>query len=151
MIFAVARDLRWIADAVTILRDVDAPIDWDRVVRVCRDRELTRQMGLALGYLKRTFVETLPAEPLLQLEKTRPGLASRILARALMRSDREQGYRWWIYRWALYARAAGSGDPIAMGRVAWATLKRTYRGRPPWVMPFLFVVDLARTRRSHGP
>jgi hypothetical protein len=146
LIFGAERDLRWIADGVTILRDPRTAVDWERLVRVASDRQLTRQMAAALGYLRRTFEPSIPSAALLQIERHRPDWASRTLARTLMRADRQSGHRWWVYRWATLLKASGTSHPLVIGRLAWIALRRKYRGRSPWAIPFLLIADHARRR-----
>lgn len=44
--------LRWIADAVMILRTAGPHIDWDRVCRLARNHPITLSLSAALGYLQ---------------------------------------------------------------------------------------------------
>lgn len=59
--------MRWVADAVTVLRA--APdLDWERVIEQTRRRRLVIQMRDALGYLSRVFAAPVPSSILARLE-----------------------------------------------------------------------------------
>lgn len=59
--------MRWVADAMTILRA--APnLDWERLVEQTRRRRLVIQMREALGYLARAFAAPVPAPILARLQ-----------------------------------------------------------------------------------
>jgi hypothetical protein len=51
--------IRWVADAVTVLRT--APIDWDRLVARARARRLTVGLSVSLAYLREELAAPVPA------------------------------------------------------------------------------------------
>jgi len=54
--------LRWIADALTVLRSTDGGIDWPRVVFSARERGVTSQVVAALEYLRSRFAAPVPID-----------------------------------------------------------------------------------------
>lgn len=53
--------IRWIADALTILRSSEA-LDWDRLLRLAKDADMTVRLQHALGYLKTRLAANIPDE-----------------------------------------------------------------------------------------
>ncbi len=66
--------IRWVADAVTLLRS-DPDLNWDRVVERATARSLTLPLGEALTYLRARFAVPVPGEVLRSLRETRRGVA----------------------------------------------------------------------------
>ena len=58
--------IRWIADAHTILRKTQ--VDWDRLVRLATDLEVTFPVARMLGFLRRHFCPDVPERVLRELE-----------------------------------------------------------------------------------
>ena len=84
--------LRWVADAVMIMRTAGAEIDWDRLVRQTRARRVMLPMRDALSYLQSFLGAPVPAGV---LERIRDVPASR-LERALYRT--RTGRNRWLRR-----------------------------------------------------
>ncbi len=62
--------IRWIADAVTVLRE---PIDWDRITRLATVSCMRVRLAHALSYLARSFGAPIPASLPGRLERSAPG------------------------------------------------------------------------------
>jgi Uncharacterised nucleotidyltransferase len=102
---------RWIADAITIMRGSAADIDWKELVATTRERGVTKQVSVALEYLRSTFDAPIPPETLSDLQGT------------ITRSD-ERRYRLWSrnrrgrplrllhHHWAMFRRGTGPVGPI---------------------------------------
>jgi len=151
MIFSEPRQLRWIADAVTILRSCPGLMDWPRVLAVCQDRGLTLQMAAALNYLRDSFEQPVPPEIPRQLEEARTTLASRTLAKVLMSPGLSQSLRQKIrYHLAVYSK--GIDSP---GLVRWISnmpqfLIRRYETRRWWTFPIRLLADFLRVAFNKG-
>jgi hypothetical protein len=73
-----ASPVRWIADAIMILRQDSQAVDWDDLVAFARRQRLTRRLGLGLDFLARTFDLPIPAGLPQRLLACRAGLVERI-------------------------------------------------------------------------
>lgn len=62
--------VRWVADAMMILRAQKYKVDWDRLVRQARQRHLTLPVGDTLGYLQQMLGAPIPMEALRDLQNT---------------------------------------------------------------------------------
>jgi hypothetical protein len=60
--------VRWLADAMIVLRSAGAGLDWDRVVARARARSLTLPMASALRYLREVVAAPVPDEVVASLE-----------------------------------------------------------------------------------
>jgi hypothetical protein len=67
--------IRWIADAVTILRT--SQINWARLVKLSRELRVTVPMHATLGFLRATFPTPIPAEVIGELASVRVDAAER--------------------------------------------------------------------------
>jgi len=70
--------IRWVADAVTILRDAPGPIDWDSVTAEAERHQVVLPLRATLNYLRKTFNAPVPENVLGKLESYRPGKAERL-------------------------------------------------------------------------
>lgn len=70
--------VRWIADAITILRKRPDEIDWPRIVAFAQAEKLTYRLGLGLRYLKDRFDAEIPDGALAALQSAKPSLCERI-------------------------------------------------------------------------
>jgi hypothetical protein len=61
--------IRWIADALTVLRE---PIDWDRLFRLATESCMRMRLARALGYLQLRFDADVPPAIVERLEHTAP-------------------------------------------------------------------------------
>lgn len=73
--------IRWVADAMIVLRSQDGELDWDRFVREARARVLAHELAPSLRYLRTSFAAPIPEEALGELERApsasfgrRPGM-----------------------------------------------------------------------------
>ena len=86
--------IRWIADAVMILRREGTLIDWNALTTFAREMRLSRRLGIGLAYLSEAMKVDLPASALAACQG-KPGWVERLEARAdrelLSGSGREGG------------------------------------------------------------
>ncbi|NUM34003.1 MAG: nucleotidyltransferase family protein [Candidatus Brocadiae bacterium] len=61
--------IRWVADAMTILRSPDVPIDWKRLLQTSRKQESVLAMRDTLVYLSQTFHAPIPADVLEEFQR----------------------------------------------------------------------------------
>jgi hypothetical protein len=74
--------LRWVADAVTVIRSGGDQIDWARLAERARERRLGSILVAPLAYLRERFGIEIPAETLRELQRERPTLLERGARRA---------------------------------------------------------------------
>lgn len=94
-----APTIRWVADAMMILSDEDATLDWERLLAQARARRLTLPLRDALCYLKEAFDAPVPESVIQTLRGVRTSVAERLAYAASTRSH-ESRWPWW----ALYDR-----------------------------------------------
>jgi hypothetical protein len=63
--------VRWIADAITILRVADGEVDWDRLGRIASAARMTIRLRVSFEYLQREFAANIPDESLRHLTPAR--------------------------------------------------------------------------------
>jgi hypothetical protein len=64
--------IRWIADAVTLVRSAPG-LDWDRLVSEAIVRRVSLQTSEMLGYIRTRFALEIPARPIVELSAVRIG------------------------------------------------------------------------------
>jgi hypothetical protein len=69
--------VRWLADAMIVLRSPGPELDWDRLVERARARSLTLPVAAALHYLRDTVAAPVPAEVVRSLATAPRGYAER--------------------------------------------------------------------------
>ena len=69
--------LRWVADAMMIIRSPELKIDWVRLVHQAQERRLTLPMRETLAYLDHLFKASIPSEVLNCLQNTTTSRAER--------------------------------------------------------------------------
>ncbi|MBA3583166.1 MAG: nucleotidyltransferase family protein [Gemmatimonadetes bacterium] len=95
--------LRWVADAVTVAGSAPAGVDWERLVRVCREREVSLHVAEPLEYLGRTFGLSVPAEVLRRLRESASGTERRLFL-AWTSSRRGRPIPLFLHHWFMYTR-----------------------------------------------
>lgn len=88
--------LRWIADAVILIRESGPTLEWERLLAEARRRRLTGWAGVALRYLYEDFAAEVPEEVIVSLESAPQSGSERAGLRAAMRPDSP----WRTYRMA---------------------------------------------------
>jgi hypothetical protein len=74
--------LRWIPDALLVLRSSRGAVDWEALVAAARTRQLTTHLGAALSYLRETFAAPIPEDVLDRLAASPSSLLERWTYRA---------------------------------------------------------------------
>jgi hypothetical protein len=70
--------IRWITDAMVILREAGHAIDWPRVADEARARGVALRLAAGLTYLRARFDAPIPEEALASLWATQPALVERL-------------------------------------------------------------------------
>jgi hypothetical protein len=109
--------LRWVADAVTVIRTADPEIDWDRLVERARARRVTIPLTAALEHLSDEFAVEVPEPALSQLRDTPTATRDRLAHRVAMNPP-PRGRRY-VAAWVRYRRlrTVPHDSPIPSGFV----------------------------------
>jgi len=81
--------VRWIADAVQILRQAGADIDWPALVEFTERRGVCRRMWLGLTYLREHFDAPVPPAAIERLGRRRSSWLERLESRTILRNFHE--------------------------------------------------------------
>ncbi len=108
--------IRWIPDALTILRRRGADIDWDRLLRMATSHRLTHRVGLGLAYLADAFDAPVPRDVVARLRSLELSLVERIERTVLLADNRRLersalGTQWVSF--VEYCRYADTRGPVA--------------------------------------
>ena len=79
--------VRWIPDAVTILRVRGADVDWAKIEALAVSYRVVQRLHLGLSYLARSFDMAVPPEVLDRLRATRKTLFERFESRVVLADD----------------------------------------------------------------
>lgn len=80
--------IRWIPDAVTVLRSRGADVDWARLVSDARRLRVTMRVHLGLSWLQERYAVSIPSGVLSDLQRAAPTLLERIEARVYLTDHR---------------------------------------------------------------
>ena len=146
LLFTGQRDLRWIADAVTIIGSDPDAVDWDRVVTIGRERGLAIQLAAALRYLRERFDQPVPADTLARLDSTRTSVGARVLARVLMSPSRERMRMRLMFHWARLAKAASPDGSVSLAGGLARAITLRYDDPHPWRRSIVLIAHAVRAR-----
>jgi hypothetical protein len=140
--------VRWVADAVTILRTSGDRIDWSRLAALADARRLVLPLQLALGFVRAEFGAAVPAA-FLDALATRPISRLDRLEHAHNMSERPYTLGKVLLRhWCRHRRSTSSQGLMRVAAFP-RFLCRTYRVHSPWRLPLLAVRrGVSRIRRS---
>ena len=128
--------LRWVADAVTILRTSPTSPDWDRVVRLCREYGLSGLVLAGLRYVRENFGAPVPLETLGQLEKLPFHLGPWLLAKVAERAYPE-GFRNFVAEnGGFYAAAMRGAGPVKWVCAVPRFVEYRFQVRRPFSRPY---------------
>lgn len=109
--------IRWIADAVTVLRQRGGEVNWERLLAFADSQRLTYRLALGLTYLAEHFAIELPESVQTHLQQYRPGVVERIANTAVL-GDVRRGYAHPVAKQAVlfaeYCGLAESADPLRL-------------------------------------
>ncbi len=116
--------IRWVADAVTLLRATEGSLDWDRLLEQARARQLTLPMLDSLTYLREAFGAQVPDRTLRELRDSPRGARERLVRRANRR--RATPARILVGHWDRYRRLKALDPTAPRGRSFPAQLRSFY-------------------------
>lgn len=99
--------VRWVADAVTVIRSAATRLDWDRVLEQTTRRSFVPAVRSGLDYLRRTFEVDVPADVVRRLDAVQVS----------------RGHR--LEHWA---RQRGPFTPLGWAPLIWCGYVRTLQG-----------------------
>lgn len=101
--------LRWVADAMTILKT--AEVDWNQLIERARKRRLLLPLTRALGYLQDTLGAAIPSPVLQQMHNLPITRAERLYHKAKTCPEASRGpfLTLWTYYWEYLGSVAGAG------------------------------------------
>jgi hypothetical protein len=79
--------VRWIPDALAVMRARAADIDWTRLLQLAAQHRVTYRLGLGLTYLVESFDAPVPAEVLRRIDATDQTLLERFENRVILHDD----------------------------------------------------------------
>jgi hypothetical protein len=111
--------IRWIPDALAILRQRGGEVDWARLLAFSDARRLTHRLGLGLLYLAEHFAADLPASVLDHLQRYRPRLLERIANTAVL-GDSDRWYKHPVSKqWVMFAEYCALAEAANPFNLAW--------------------------------
>ncbi|HEX4272324.1 MAG TPA: nucleotidyltransferase family protein [Rhizomicrobium sp.] len=108
--------IRWIPDALTILRTAGGEIDWDAMTDYANAEALNHRLRLPLQFLQQRFAAPIPDAVLTRLSRRRTSLVQRIENSCVLRDPRglhanPLGHLWIVF--ADYCRFARKANPVS--------------------------------------
>lgn len=108
--------IRWIPDALIILRKRGPDVDWSRFARLVDELRARQRCWMGLSYLADRFGARVPGEVLADLGRRRPTLLERIDNSVLLHSDERYARSAWRQQWAQFAeycRRTDATNPLS--------------------------------------
>lgn len=104
--------LRWVPDAMMILREAGLKIDWERLLHEARSRCLVASLKKSLTYLYNVFAAPVPADIMANMERLRPSLTERL---EYWMNGRSRGLvRDIFYLWFTHVRTSGISGSVRL-------------------------------------
>jgi len=126
--------IRWVADAMVILRESGREIDWDALVQHAGEHGLGYRLRLGLGFLRECFFAPIPISVLSRLKHQGVSLVQRIENTYVLRDpaflrSSPLGHLWIVF--SDYCRFARKAKPIAfaVGFTHYLRFRWNLRGR----------------------
>ena len=111
--------IRWIPDALMVLRQRGGEVDWDRLLAFADSQRLTYRLALGLTYLAENFAVELPESVHTHLQQYRPGVLERIANRAVLGDVRRCYAHPLAKQGVLFAEYCGLVDSANPFRLLW--------------------------------
>jgi hypothetical protein len=135
--------VRWIADAMAILRAKGDAIEWDDLVRFARQQRLSYRLLLGLSFLAAQYRAPVPEAVLVALRANGISLVERV-ENIVYLGDAEQMYRPFLYPLIDYCRYSRNMSLGAFLRGYAECLQRRWRLRHPAQIPVAVVAAISR-------
>lgn len=95
--------LRWIPDALTVLGQAGTAIDWTKLMRDAREKNLSIAFQKTITYLHQTFNAPLPDEVIREMGKLKPSVSERL---EFWMHNKPRGFaRDALYLWFMHVRS----------------------------------------------
>jgi hypothetical protein len=131
-------NLRWVADAMIILRNAAQELDWDRLLTQAQRLQFVLPMREALDYLHERVGAQIPATALARIRTLPVPLAERVAERARTRPSRQWGP--WVALGVRYLEYCSTlpADAGLLRRLAGlpAFFRRQWGSAPGWTLLF---------------
>lgn len=152
----VETPVRWIPDAITILRSRGSDVDWDRLLHLAVTYRAVRRLRLGLSYLAKSFGAPVPDSVQARLRTTRTSLFERFETRVLLADDgtlNPSAVRNQMLCLAEYARHAPSRNPVtfAMGYTHYLRYRLGLSGRRELLSRIVRGVRRRAVANGHEP
>lgn len=122
--------IRWVADAMTIIRWDQKQIDWDRLVELSNQANVSLQLSLACQYLKEEFNAPIPQNTIQQLQQS-PTI--RLQSLEYQANNRRSPF---LAAWYRYSLKQGHLTIRSQWIHLHKYLQITARLKSPWLIPF---------------
>jgi len=104
--------VRWVADALTILQEVEDSIQWDRLVHVAVERGIAFKILATVDYLRSTFGADIPADVSQSLGSVPASRGERRRYQTWTQNKRGRPASLLHYHWSMHNRGIGSVGPL---------------------------------------
>ena len=133
--------IRWVADAVTLVRTAGQGIDWDRLVSQGQRLHLTLPLAATLNYLRAVMRAPVPSEAISHLQRQRTMPFERAEFAALSRQLDARGLL--AMHWARHARNHGGQSLLLRTMTFPDHVRRGLDVDHGWQLPALAVKETA--------
>lgn len=128
--------LRWVADAIKVMREEPEGIDWDRLADVARSRELALPLESTLEYLRRTFAAPVPEETLRRLADAPASRTERMRFAFWAEDPRQRPLGRILHHYVMYTRGVRGTGALGHVRALPAYFRFWTRTDRVWKIPF---------------
>lgn len=135
--------LRWITDAVTIVRTADR-IDWNRVEALARELEVARPLAAALRYLERNQGVPVPDETIRRIERIPVSWLDRRRFDAWERNPRGRPLHRFVHHYAMFRRGVRDRSVVGRLRAVPAYVRFWAQADQLWKIPVRLTIKAVR-------
>ena len=128
--------LRWVADAIKVMREEPEGIDWDRLADVARSRELALPLESTLEYLRRTFAAPVSEETLRRLADAPASRTDRMRFAFWAEDPRQRPLGRLLHHYVMYTRGVRGTGALGHVRALPAYFRFWTRTDRVWKIPF---------------
>lgn len=128
--------LRWVADAIKVMRGEPGGIDWDRLEDQARSRELALPLEATLSYLHRTFDASVPEDVLRRLAGAPVSRTDRMRFAFWAENPRGRPLGRLLHHYVMYTRGVRGTGPLGHVGALPAYFRFWTRTDRAWKIPF---------------
>ncbi len=108
----VIAPLRWVPDAMMVLREAGSKIDWNRLLQEARGRRLVVSLKKSLTYLYDGFAAPIPTDIMATVKRLKPSVTERL---EFWMNSRPRGLlRDIVYLWFTHVRTSGTSGSVRL-------------------------------------